>query len=337
MYLDDEGLLRCQGRLENACLDDKVKFPLLLPKTSHFTKLIVLDTYRRVLHNGVRETLAELRQTYWIPQGRQAIKKIFRSCVLCRKVEGRPYRPTVSPPLPLSRTTEGQAFQVMGVDYAGPLFVRGAAKDAPAFKAYVCLFTCVSVRAVHLDVVENLTTATFIRAFRIFVSRRDFPERLITDNAKNFKSAAQTVQPLAGQIIEAAASQKFLSHNGVTWQFIVERAPWWGGLVGLMKRCLKKILGKALLNMIELTTVGTEIEAVLNSRPLTYVYSDIEDGPPLTPSHFLCGHRLITVPHLQNQSSVDSDYQPGSDTKQLKKRAQYHERLNNEDILVLLA
>ena len=242
-------------------------------------------------------------------------------------MECRPYRPAVSPPLPLSRMTEGQAFQVTGVDYAGPWFVRGAAKDAPAVKAYVCLFTCVSVRAVHLDVVENLTTATFLRAFRRFVSRRDFPERLITDNANNFKSAAQTVQPLAGQIIEAAASQKFLSHNGVTWQFIVERAPWWGGLVGLMKRCLKKILGKALLNMIELTTVGTEIEAVLNSRPLTYVYSDIEDGPPLTPSHFLCGHRLITVPHLQNQSSVDSDYQPGSDTKQLKKRAQYHERL----------
>ena len=78
------------------------------------------------------------------------------------------------------------------------------------------------------------------------------------------------------------------------------------------------------LGKVELTTVVTEIEAVLNSRPLTYVYSDIEDGPPLTPSHFLCGHRLITVPHLQNQSSVDSDYQPGSDTKQLKKRAQYH-------------
>lgn len=131
--------------------------------------------------------------------------------------------------------------------------------------------------------------------------------------------------------MEAADTQKFLSNNGITWQFIVERAPWWGGfyerMVGLLKRCLKKILGKALLTLIELTTIVTEVEAVLNSRPLTYVYSDIEDGPPLTPSHFLCGHRLITVPLLQTKSSVDPDYQPDEDSRQLKTRAKYHDKL----------
>ena len=130
-----------------------VKFPLLLPKDSHFTELIVLETHARVLHNGVRDTLAELRQTYWIPHGRQMIKKILKRCTLCKKIEGPSFRPVASPPLPLSRMTEGQAFQVTGVDYAGPLFIRGANKSDPAVKVYICLFTCASVRAVHLEVV----------------------------------------------------------------------------------------------------------------------------------------------------------------------------------------
>ena len=211
----------------------------------------------------------------------------------CRapKIEGPSFRPVASPPLPLSRMTEGQAFQVTGVDYAGPLFIRGANKSDPAVKAYICLFTRASVRAVHLEVVENMTTDAFIRAFRRFVSRRGFPERLISDNAKTFKSAALRIRPLVHQIMEAADTQKFLSNNGITWQFIVERAPWWGGfyerMVGLMKRCLNKILGKALLTLIELTTIETEVETVLNRNHLR-MSTRILKMDPLSCRHIFC-------------------------------------------------
>ena len=119
---------------------------------------------------------------------------------------------------------------------------------------------------------------------------------MISDNAKQFKSASKELGPKEeiltqdDEDIENCIST-FLTNRAVKWQFITERAPWWGGfyerLVGSVKRCLKKTLGKASLNYIELNTILTEVEAVLNSRPLTYTYTDIEDGSPLTPSHFL--------------------------------------------------
>ena len=105
----------------------------------------------------------------------------------------------------------------------------------------------------------------------------------------------------------------------------------WGGfcerLVGLVKRCLKKTIGKAYLNMVELNTILIEVEAVLNSRPLTYPYVDINDAFPLTPSHFLCGHRLLTLPDTRvSISESDPDYIPTDvSSKELTKRANYHE------------
>ena len=105
----------------------------------------------------------------------------------------------------------------------------------------------------------------------------------------------------------------------------------WGGfyerLVGLVKRCLKKTLGKAYLNIIELNTILIEVEAVLSSRPLTYPYVDINDASPLTPSHFLSGHCLLTLPDTRvSVKESDPDYFPMDvSTKELTKRAKYHE------------
>ena len=115
LYLDDNAVLRCRGRLESAPLDDQSKFPVLLPKNEHFTSLVALAAHVQVLHGGARETLTQLREKYWIPRGRK--------CVTCRKTDGPPYRPVSPPSLPPSRVSEGQAFSITGVDYAGP-FVR---------------------------------------------------------------------------------------------------------------------------------------------------------------------------------------------------------------------
>ncbi|XP_028514956.1 uncharacterized protein LOC110239437 [Exaiptasia diaphana] len=125
------------------------------------------------------------------------------------------------------------------------------------------------------------------------------------------------------------ALRRFVSRRGTPRK----EPPWWGGfyerLVGLTKRFLKKTIGKACLGFVELNTVLTEVEAVPNSRPLTYTYSDIEDGPPLTPSHFLCGHRLLTIPttHPLDEDS-DPDFLSDHSTKSdLSKRMKYYERL----------
>ena len=109
------------------------------------------------------------------------------------------------------------------------------------------------------------------------------PERIISDNAKNFKDCSKRITSLSSQILEAEKTQRYLASHGIRWQFIVERAPWWGGfyerLVGSVKRCLKKSLGKTLLSFPDIVTMVTEVEAVLNSRPLTFLYLDIGDNP----------------------------------------------------------
>ena len=164
-----------------------------------------------------------------------------------------------------------------------------------------------------------------------FISRRGVPECIISDNAKTFKAGAQELQTMKNHVLKPNASQQFLANHNITWKFITERAPWWGGfyerLVGLVKRCLKKTIGKACLNIIELNTILIEVEAVLNSRPLTYPYVDINDASPLTPSHFLCGHRLLTLPDTRvSVKESDPDYIPTDiSTKELTKRAKYHE------------
>ena len=178
--------------------------------------------------------------------------------------------------------------------------------------------------------VEDQTTGAFLRAFKRFISRRGIPECVISDNAKTFKAGSQELITLKTQILETADSQRFLANNGIEWKFITERAPWWGGfyerLIGLVKRRLKKTIGNTSLNFIELQTILAEIEATPNSRPLTYPYTDINDGPPLTPSHFLCGHRLLNLPETLNAED-DPDYSPQQSAKDLSKRDKYHQRI----------
>ena len=329
LFLDEKGILRCKGRIENALLPNRVKFPILLPKKHQLTKLIIWKCHKEVLHGLVRETLAQVRQRFWIPQGRRVVKSNIRGCVTCLKAEGQPYQGCEPPPLPESRVTEGIPFQFCGVDFAGPLLVR---KDPTmqlddemedTKKVYVSLVTCAVTRAVHLEIADDLSTAAFLRTFRRFISRRGLPDKMISDNATNFHGAAEELTALSKKILESAQCQRFFMNKGIRWQFIVSRAAWWGGfyerMIGLMKRSLKRTIGKNLLWLHELSTVIVEVEAVLNSRPITFTYSDIEEGSPLTPAHFLCSKRLLDLPDCSDNELDDPEYTPDSNQENLVK------------------
>ena len=200
LYLDDEDLLRCRGRLQYTDLPYDAKFPILMPKDNYLTTLIVQSMHKTVMHGGVCETLTHIRQTYWRAQGRQLIKRIISKCVTCRKIQGPPFRSAPTPPLPKSRVLQSQAFQFTGIDYAGPLYVRDQGNQTSS-KVYICLFTCAAVRAIHLELVEDQTTQVFLRAFRRFISRRGVPECLISDNATTFKAGAQELQTIKNQVL----------------------------------------------------------------------------------------------------------------------------------------
>lgn len=314
----EEGVWRCKGRLGNADISYASKYPALLTKEHPVTTLIVEDAHRKVMHNGVKETLTEIRSKYWINKGRQFVRKVIHRCFACRKLEGQPYRLPPPPPLPEFRAKELPPFSYTGVDFAGPLYIKtqGLVKTR---KVWICLYTCCAVRAVHLELVPDLTTDSFLRCFKRFVARRGMPHRMISDNGKTFKAAAKTIHKLS----KSDAVREYGSNVGVEWSFNLEKAPWWGGIferIRTMKRCLKKTIGRANITYDELMTVVTEAEMIMNSRPLSYVSTeDIEE--PLTPSHLLVGRRLLSLP------SVSEEKLPEVSQEVLSRRARYLDRI----------
>ncbi len=296
LFLDDDGLWRCGGRIQNAAVAFSTRHPILLHKNHHLTKLVVKRAHERVLHDGVKETLTEVRVKFWIVKGRSFVRRILQQCTVCKRFEGGPYPTPPPPPLPPYRVEEAPPFTNTGVDFAGPLYVRSSGGSEN--KVWICLYTCCVVRAVHLDLVPDLSTPTFLRSLKRFAACRGLPNQFISDNGKTFKAAAKAIRTL----VNHEGVQDHLRGLGVKWIFNIPRAPWWGGfferLVKFTKRCLRKVVGQAKLSYDELLTAITEVEAVINSRPLSYIsMDDLEE--PLTPSHLLVGRRILSLPdHL---------------------------------------
>ena len=216
----------------------------------------------------------------------------------------KPFTAPASPDLPTDRVYEGLPFTYTGIDLAGPLHLNSASPENRS-KAYCCLFTCASTRALHLELTESLAVTSFLQAFRRFVSRRGLPAKLLTDNAKTFKSASVDVK----KISRSSEVKQYLENRQVDWQFIMERTPWWERLVRSVKRCLQKSVGRSLLTFEELCTLVVEIEATLNNRPLTYIYDDEEGlSYPLTPADLIYGRQIATMPH-QRHCNVISTFQ----------------------------
>ena len=282
LFLDEKGLLRSRGRLPT-CLTAESNCPILLPRHEHFSSIIVNSMHDQILHGGVSATLAKLREKFWLIHGRQVVKKILRKCVWCKRINGLPYQVPPVPDLPEFRAEQYRAFETVGLDYCGPV-MYGKGEDGQTSKSYICLFTCASTRAIHLELVPNLSTEGFLRALRRFTSRRGIPA-IVSDNFSSFKKAFNDLNAISMN----SEVRRHVSEKRIQWHFIIEHSPWQGGfyerLVKDVKDSLKKSLKFSLVEFEELQTIVVEIEAVLNSRPLCYVSAEREEV--ITPSHFL--------------------------------------------------
>ena len=280
---------------------------------------MVWNAHLRVCHNGVKETLTEIRSQYWIVKGWSLTKAIVHKCTGCRKYKGAPFVGPPPPPLPKFWIKEDPAFTYTGVDFAGPLFARSGASSS---KVWICVFMCLVTRAVHLDIVCNLSTSTFLHCLKWFSARRGLLRQFLSDNGRTFKAAAKFLNA----VFKDETVQEHLTTRGCQWIFNVELAPWWGGaferMVRSTKHCLHKTIGRAKLTQDELLTAVVEIEAVINSQPLSYISAtDCEE--PLTPSHLIVGWRLLNLPdHLGYVCDPDdNDFE--IDTSQLTKRMRH--------------
>ncbi|KRZ66287.1 hypothetical protein T10_2980, partial [Trichinella papuae] len=294
-FLDEDGLLRVGGRLRLSDFDYEVKYPIILPKKHHIVNLIIVRAHNNTLHAGSSQTLATLRQNYWILNGRAAVKKVLKNCVICKRQETRPFEQKMAD-LPKMRTTETFPFERTGLDFLGPLHII---RTDEYTKVYICLFTCMVTRAIHLELLSDLSAERFIQALNRFGSRRGYPKIIQSDNFSTFKMADRQLKNLFSKSSLDKIQRTITSHR-IEWKFITERAPWNGGywerLVRSVKNTLRKILGKTTLDEEELTTVLCEIEAKINARPLTFVGDDVKDADALTPFHFLIGRPFVDIP-----------------------------------------
>lgn len=320
LFLDENNRLRVVGRLQASFENYDSRHPILIPNQCHYAKLLVLVAHAKLGHAGLRDTPVQLRERYCIVRGRQLIKKLLNTCVICKPFHSRPLVQDEAP-LPQDRVTATSPFLVCGVDFAGPLYTKDTSQDN---RCYIALFSCASTRALPLELVENMTAESFICAMRRFVSRRGLCKTIYSDNARAFKRTCRELTDL-WRTLQHPDVQAYFSASAISWKFIVERAPWWGGfyerIVRSVKNTLKQMLGRQQVNVVELSTVLTEVEAIINSRRLTFVYNDVAEPSPLTPACFLVGRRLQALP----PSFYTEDLTHGSTSTNLRRMWQKRE------------
>ena len=306
---NEQGILVCKGRFQKS----KQLSPKLLPKNTIYTKLVIERSHKRVLHSGVAQTLSELRKDYWIIQGRSAVRKVLRECLTCIRWEGAPFRTPDFAPLPEFVITIGDKvpFAFVGLDYFGPMLVK---ENTSIVKVWGCLFTCLKVRAVHIEIVDSMSTESFLLALRRFVGRRGKPGMILSDNANQFKQGQEVIDRIWYNMSNDDQVQSYVAHEGIEWKWVTEYSPWKGGcyerLIEIAKRACKKALGKCVVNKEQIITLIIEVEAVMNSRPLVYIGDDVNSREALTPAHFLstnCKHGFPDIDVGYNPVEISSD------------------------------
>ncbi|KRZ81507.1 hypothetical protein T08_10118, partial [Trichinella sp. T8] len=306
-------------------MDAERKHPILLPSTHPVVMLLIKRAHERSLHAGTEQTLTDVRQRFWVLKGRSSVKRIVRQCRICKRQSARPYEPIMND-LPIDRVTVAAPFERIGIDFAGPVYIKMRNNHV---KTYICLFTCMVTRAIHLELVTSMTTKQFLNAFHRFAARRGYPVLVQLDNFKTFKQADQELRDLFSEN-QWSEIRDALTVNRIKWKYITERAPWNGGywerIVRTVKESLKKVLGNTRLEEDEFRTVLCEIEARINSRPLTFVGDDPNDPNPLTPFHFLIGREYRNVHETPHGEDIDPPYGAPT-TKELSRRWKYRRTL----------
>ncbi|XP_055527264.1 uncharacterized protein LOC129719873 [Wyeomyia smithii] len=302
--LDTFGILRMEGRITAAPnVTESSKFPIILPRKHRFTYLMLDDYHRRFRHCNHETVVNEVRQKYYVPQLRVAVKQVAKVCQWCKVYKVKPSIPRMAP-LPAVRLASFERpFTHTGLDLFGPLVVKIGRSNA---KRWIAVFTCLTIRAVHVEVVHSLSTSSCIKSIRRFVVRRGSPATIYSDNGTNFQGANRLLQE---QMEELAIT---FTSTSTKWMFIPPGTPHMGGAWERMVRSIKNGMNVAYqshakLDDESLETLVIEAEGIVNSRPLTYLPIASEESEALTPNHFLLGssngaHQL--VPQSRNNVAI---------------------------------
>ena len=210
--------LRVGGRIHKSMISEEEKHLIILLSNDPVVKLLIEDVHRRELHAGLEHTLSVLRQRFWLIKGRSAVRQTLKNCLICPHYQTKPFGQQMAP-LPEDRIKPAPPFTNVGLDFAGPLYLKDSDE-----KAYICLVTCAATRAVHLELVCDMKTERFLLALRRMIVRRGVCSIIRSDNAKTFKAANKELQR-CWRVLESDQTQTALSEKKIEWKFIVEKAP----------------------------------------------------------------------------------------------------------------
>ncbi|XP_067934975.1 uncharacterized protein [Watersipora subatra] len=288
-FLDDKGILRIGGRLhESTVLSFEEKHPIIIPKSSHLATLIIDHCHKLAAHQGREHTLAQIRSIgFWIVNARAHVLKYLNKCVTCKRNHGKPHAPQMAT-LPAERLAEVPPFTHCGLDCFGPFITKDGRKER---KCHGLIITCMSSRAVHLELLEDMTSDCFINALRNFISIRGAVSSIRCDQGTNFVGAfndlAKNMEgPLNHKLhIKFTFNPPHSSNMGGVWERLIRSAR------SILKGMGEKYGGR--LSTSNLRTLFYEVMAVMNSRPLGAV---THDHIPLTPNMLLTMKSKITLP-----------------------------------------
>ena len=302
-YLDRRGILRVGGRLSKGNLDDVATVhPVILPRRSQITNMIVRDCHEAVQHAGRGFTINEIRtRGFWVINCNSYVRHLIANCVTCRRFRGTTSNQKMAD-LPSDRLEESPPFTVVGVDYFGPFIIKDGRKE---LKRYGSLFTCFSSRAIHIESSNTLETDSFIMALRRFISRRGNVRRIYSDNGTNFIGAQRELRDAIKELDDEKINAFLQLHGGdwMSWKKNPPAASHFGGVWERQIRTIRSILNALLhthghsLNDEAFRTFLTEAEAIVNSRPLTtQTLSDVNSLLPLSPSNLLTMKSNVIAP-----------------------------------------
>ena len=304
-FLDKDGLLRVEGRLGNSALPATLSHPVICDAMDPLMVKYFEYLHLILCHCGPSMLLAHSGAKLHVIGARKLSRRITSCCVDCRKCRPRT-APQYMADLPAPRVNASPPFTHCGMDYAGPFKIKmGYVRKPTVLEAHVCVFVCLSTKAVHLEVVSDQTTPAFLAALQRFIARRGCPQHFYSDNGGNFIGARNSCHKLykflKNQQNDDDIKHFLATHHEIQWHNIPAYSPHMGGLweaaVKGMKTHLRRVMGVMRFTFEELTTIICRIEACLNSRPLLPITSHSPDGlPVLTAGHFLTGRSPSIYP-----------------------------------------
>ncbi|XP_055615002.1 uncharacterized protein LOC129761309 [Toxorhynchites rutilus septentrionalis] len=289
-FLDESDVLRVRGRTGTCSfINYDAVNPIILPRNHHVTHLIVLHYHRKYHHQNHNTVLNEIRQRYRIPRLKSVYATIRKSCQKCMNERVVPQPPAMSDLAPSRLAACSRPFTHMGVDYFGPIMVSANRKTE---KRWVLIATCLTIRAIHLQIAHTLSTDSCIMALHNVIGRRGAPAVIYSDQGTNFRGAHRELKAVLANLDQQRLIAEFTTPH-TSWNFNQPASPHMGGawerLIRTVKQNLNKLLPKGPPSYEVLENLLIEVENIVNSRPLTSIPLEDDESPVLTPNHFLLG------------------------------------------------